>query len=686
MSVDLKELVNKINSAASPEEKIKALKSLIRKLDKAYYIDAEPLIEDREYDRYFRALQDLEEQYPHLKSAGSPTQRVGGAPLKQFQTVEHAKPMLSLSNTYSRGEVADFDRRVRDGLEGETPRYCAELKFDGVALSLRYEGGSLKLAATRGDGYRGDDVTHNAKTMKSIPLKLEEVERADKPLKNIEVRGEVLMLEEDFLRINAEREKTGEKTYANPRNLTAGTLKLLDPKQFAKRPLKFFAYYLDSAETEFESHFENRRLLETLGFAAGGDYALCESLDEVFAFIDKMERRRSELPYQIDGVVVKVDSIEQQNALGSVARSPRWAIAYKYEAETAETKLLNIKLQIGRQGTATPVAELEPVFLAGSTVSRATLHNADFIAEKDIRVGDTVLIQKGGEVIPKVVGYAAEKRPPEAKPYNFPEICPCELKSPLSRPAGEANYYCNNPECPWQRRRRIEHFASRNAMNIEGLGEKIVEKFVELKYLKNIADIYNLRQHENGILNLEGWGEKSVANLFESIEKSKDMPFERVLYAIGIRFIGENSAKLLARAFKSMENLKNATAEDLIAVYEVGEKMAESVVDFFKDAGNVELVERLANAGLNMETRSEYTQTKTDFAGKTFVLTGELDSMTRREAKSRLEALGGKVTGSVSKKTSYVVAGANPGSKLDKAKKLRVSILNENEFLNMLKD
>ncbi|OGU10470.1 MAG: DNA ligase (NAD(+)) LigA [Ignavibacteria bacterium GWB2_35_12] len=673
------------NTQKEDEKRIIELKELIKRHDKAYYIEAQPTITDREYDELFKELQKLEIKYPQLITEDSPTQRVGGDSLKEFERIAHVKAMLSLSNTYSEVEVRDFDRRVSEALPGEDVKYVAELKYDGVALSLKYKHGKLDSAVTRGDGFAGDNITENVKTIKSIPLSIGDLKIEGKEIKNFEVRGEVYLTEQDFLRINELREEAGEKIYANPRNLTAGTLKLLDPKQVAQRPLKFVCYYFDSSEINPVSHHENIKIIKQLGFPIGESIELCNNLDDVFSFIDLWEKQRNTLPFQIDGIVLKVDSIKQQEILGTVARSPRWAIAYKYEAENAQTLLNGITLQVGRTGIITPVAELEPVFLAGSTISRATLHNADYISERDIRIGDTVVIEKGGEVIPKVTKVVLEKRLPNAIEFKFPELCPCDLKSPISRLEGEVSYLCTHPECPWQIRRRIEHFASRNGMNIEGLGEKVVEQFVELGYLKNVADIYSLHQHREEIKELDRWGEKSTDNLLEAIEKSKDTSFHRVLFSLGIRFIGEGSAKILAKQFKVLDKLKSATIEELNSVYEIGDKMAESVFQFFRNDKELEIVERLRDAGVNFQLKEEELVAKDmTLSGKTFVLTGELSSMSRGEAKSKIESLGGKVTGTVSKNTSYVVVGDSPGSKYDKALKLGVQILNEEQFLETI--
>lgn len=662
--------------------RINELRELIRKYDYAYYVESQPLISDYEYDKLYKELEELEKQYPEFYDKNSPTQRIGEQPLKEFRSVVHTIPMLSLANTYTKEEILDFERRVIDILGSQTVKYVTELKYDGLAVSIIFRDGTFELAATRGDGIKGDDVTANIKTIKNLPLKVHEVYYKGEKLQNFEVRGEIYMLESDFLKINEERIENDEKPYANPRNLASGTLKSLDPNYVATRPLKLVTYYLFSEEVQLESQFENIELLKKLGFPVGYSYKLCENIEEVFEYIELWDKQRSSLPFQIDGIVIKVDSLKQQEILGTIARSPRWAIAFKYEPEKSETKLLDITLQVGRTGVVTPVAELEPVFLAGSTISRATLHNYDYIKEKDIRIGDIVIIEKGGDVIPKVSGVVTEKRTQDTKQYVFPEICPCELKSPLVRPEGEANFYCNNPECPWQIRKRIEHFASRNAMNIEGLGEKIIDRLVSLGMLKNIADIYELHKYRDELIKLEKFGEKSVENLINSIELSKKQSFNRVIFALGIRFIGEGASNILALNFKNIENLRKATFEDLISIHEIGTKMAQSVVSFFNDPKEQEIIDRLLAYGVNFSmSDEELTMASNKLAGQTFVLTGELSSMTRNEAKQKIEALGGKVTSSVSKNTDYVVVGENPGSKYNNALKLGVKVINEAEFI-----
>ncbi len=666
-------------------EKISELSSRIRKYDKAYYIDAEPLISDREYDLLLSELQSLEAQYPELITPDSPTQRVGGEPIKEFEQVTHIVPMLSLQNSYSKDEIYAFDERIRKLLGNEPFTYTTELKIDGVALSLHYKNGILELGVTRGDGYVGDNITSNVKTIRSIPITVPDISVKDRILNDFEVRGEVFMNVNDFEMINIERIQAGEKPYANPRNTTAGSLKLLSPNIVAKRKLNFIAYYLRPYDFDLDTQTQAVEILSRLGFRTNPGYRHCNNLNELIEFLDLWEKNRQNLPFQTDGIVIKINSVIQQNYLGTVARSPRWAIAYKYESESAATILRDITLQVGRTGAVTPVAELDPVLLAGSTVSRATLHNYDFITERDIRIGDTVIIEKGGEVIPKVLKPVVELRNSDIIPYEFPQYCPCDLKSPLVRYEGEANYYCEHPDCPWQIRRRIEHFASRDAMDIAGLGEKVVDTLVAEGLLCDIADIYELHKHSLRLMRLEKWGEKSVQNLLEAIEKSKSQPFEKLLFSIGIKFIGRGAAKLLTRHFNDIDSLMSASKDELTAIHEIGDKMADSILKFFSNETNLNLIDRLKQQGLQFVSEPQKHEIlQLPLSGKTFVFTGELDSMTRSQASQKLETLGGEESKSVTKTTSFVVAGANPGSKIDKAKKLGVCIINEKEFLLLI--
>lgn len=659
-------------------EKIEKLRETIREHDYRYYVLAEPIISDEEYDKLMRELIELEKQYPELITPDSPTQRVGGEPTKKFPVVTHKIPMLSLSNSYTEEDVKEFDRRVRSILKTSDYEYVCELKFDGVAVSLHYENGLLKVGATRGDGFQGDEITANIKTIRSIPLK---ISPADRNLLDIEVRGEVFIKKEDFLRMNEEREFSGEKLFVNPRNAAAGTLKLQDPKLVAERPLNFFAYYLRAEKSEIKTHFESLSILRKLKFPVNENIKLCKNVDEVIEFWSNWQDQRDKLPYDIDGIVVKVNSFRQQEILGAIAKSPRWAFAFKFSSRKAETKLNDIKLQVGRVGTITPVAYLQPVFLGGTTVSRASLYNEDYITELDIRIGDTVIVEKGGDVIPKVTSVVKEKRPPHTSGFVFPKKCP-ECGAKIYRPEGEANYYCENNECPAQVKGRIIHWASRGAMDITGLGEAVVNQLVELKFIRNVADLYSLYKQRDKLVQLERWGEKSVQNLLDSIENSKQKPYHRVVFGLGIRHIGIGIAQILCSKYNNIDMLMNAKYDDLQSTYEIGPKIAESIVRYFSDSHNIKLINRLKEAGLKFEAES---LANLPLSGKTFVLTGALESMTREEAKENIERLGGKVASSVSKNVDYLIVGEEPGSKLDKAKKLGIPLLNEAEFIKMIK-
>jgi DNA ligase (NAD+) len=661
-------------------ERAAFLRSEILRHDYLYYVEAKPEISDEAYDALFRELCDIEAAHPELATPDTPTQRVGGAPTKQFATVEHAIPMLSLANTYSRQEVEDFDRRVRSALGVDHVAYTCELKIDGLAMSLTYRDGILVRAATRGDGERGDDVTTNVRTIRSVPLRLKPVTLNGAPLLDCEVRGEVFLGVEDFIRLNEDVEASGEKPYANPRNLAAGTLKQKDSRMVAQRPLRFTAYWLQSMQTTIATQMETHHVLANLGFVTGAAVERVTSIDGIMEFIDRWARDRYSLSFQIDGVVVKVDDIRQQEELGTVARAPRWAIAYKFKAEQATTKLVDITLQVGRTGAVTPVAELEPTPLAGSTISRATLHNEDFVRELDLRIGDTVTIEKGGDVIPKVTAVVMERRPADAVPWHMPLVCPCPEQSTLHKPQGEAAWYCDHAACPWQIRRRLQHFASRDAMNIDGLGERTINQFVDAGLLTSIADIYVLPQRRDEILALKRWAPKSVDRLIDGIRASTAQPWPKVLFALGIRYVGEGVAKILCKAFPTVDALMAATREDLIAVHEIGDRIAASVLDFFADASNRALIEALRTAGVQMHSDVNTRQGSQHLAGMTFVVTGTLSTMTRAQAEEAIERHGGKVSGSVSKRTTYVVAGENAGSKLAKAQELGIHVLDEEAF------
>lgn len=656
------------------EQRVRELRELLNRANAAYYQEAEPIMSDREYDKDMDELIKLEEKFD-LHAPDSPSVRIGGTVTKEFPTVEHPVRLMSLSNTYSREELDDFDRRVQNILGHQNYEYVAELKFDGMALRLRYENGLLVLGATRGDGRQGDDITPNVKTIRDIPLKLD-----GDVTDVVEARGEAYMERKAFADLNKQREDQGEQVYANPRNFTAGTLKLQDSRTVASRPVRFFAYDLLIDGQNHETQFEKLDKLSGMGFKVCEHYRKCSDINEVHEFIEEAGELRKNLPYDTDGVVIKVNQDEYRDILGSTSKAPRWAIAYKFEAEQAETTINDITLQVGRLGTITPVAELEPVFLAGTTVKRASLHNEDEIHRKDIRIGDRVLIEKAGEIIPQVVSVVNPDKKGRSKPFEMPEVCPaCHEK--LVRLEEEVAWRCVNPSCPPQVRIRIEHFASRDAMDIDGLGSAIVDQLVSNELVHNYADLYELEIDQ--LTPLERMGEKSANNLVNAISDSKHKPFDRVLYALGIRFVGSTVARDLARAFGSIGAILDAGEEDLTAIDSIGPRIANSVVNHFGEKKNRELIERLRSYGLQMELEEEIKKGDA-LEGLKFVLTGSLPGLTRKEATDLIEKYGGKTTSSVSKNTDYVLAGSDPGSKLDKAKKLGVKVISEEDFLKMI--
>ena len=659
-------------------KRVEKLRRQIHDHDHRYFVLAEPAIDDEHYDALMRELQEIERTYPGVRSADSPTQRVGGQPTKQFATVTHTPPMLSLANSYSEEEIREFDRRVRGLLAPEPHAYVAELKFDGVAIALTYRAGVFVRGATRGDGTEGDDITNNLRTIRSLPLRLRTVDPA---LLNIEVRGEVFMHRADFDAMNVERTAAGEKLFINPRNATAGTLKLQDPGVVASRPINMFAYSLIAPDARLELHSSSLDLLKVIGLPVNGFSRRCNAIDEVITFWKGWEKRRDTLPYDIDGVVVKVDSLRQQESLGTIAKSPRWAIAFKFASRKAETRLNGITLQVGRVGTVTPVAELEPVFVGGTTVSRATLHNIDYITELDLRIGDAVIVEKGGDVIPKVTAVVTAKRGTGTVPFVMPDRCPA-CRSRIYRPLDEANYFCENSECPAQVKGRLEHFAHRGAMDIEGLGEAAVEQLVNLGLVTNCADLYRLHTHRQSLVSLDRWGEKSTQNLLDAIDRSLRRSFHRVVFALGIRHVGAGVARVLTEHFRSLDEIASASVDELQIISAVGPKIAESIVHFFSDKHNRDIVKRLKEAGLVMHV--PLRKAEGPLAGKTFVLTGTLQSLTREEARRRIEAKGGTLASSVSKKVSFVVVGEEAGSKLARARKLGIRTLTEQEFTHML--
>ena len=661
----------------SISEKVKDLREKINYHNHKYYVLAESEISDYDFDMLLKELQLLEEAHPELITPNSPTQRVGSDITKKFNQVEHKTPMLSLSNTYSSEELIAFDKRVRGGLdESDKIEYVVELKIDGVSASIHYQDGLLHKAATRGDGKVGEEITNNIRTIRSIPLSVKEKS-------NFEVRGEVFMPTDGFNNFNAEREKRGEKLFANPRNSTAGTLKLQDPKLVAERPLDIFTYYILSNNLNLNSQVEGLNYLKELGFKINPNFQLCANITEVINYCNKWELERDKLPYEIDGVVIKVNSFEQQRQLGSIAKSPRWATSFKFKAKQVITRLNKVTWQVGRTGAVTPVAELEPIELAGSVISRATLHNYDEIQRKDIREGDFVKIEKGGDVIPKIVGVDFSKRGNDSKALAILEECPV-CKSKLQRLENEVALYCVNNLCPAQVKERIIHFASRGAMDIEGLGEAIINLFVDKGFLASFADIYSLSDRESELKQLDGFGEKSIDNLFVSIEQSKEQPFHKVLFALGIRYVGAGVARKLATTFGSMEKLKVATIDELEAADEIGPSISNSLIEYFSQNENLKLIEKLQSFGLKFEVDKSEVVNAT-LSGLTFVVTGSLTNMSRDEAKEKIISAGGKFSTSLSKKTNYLLAGEKAGSKLKKAEALSVKIISEEEFINLVK-
>lgn len=664
------------------KDRLKNLKKIIQEHDHAYYLLDDPLISDHEYDSLFQELKKIESENPHLITPDSPTQRVGGRPLDEFKQITHKKPMLSLGNAFGNDELNAFYKRVTETLDITDIEFSAELKFDGLAISLFYEEGVLKYAATRGDGLVGEDVTHNIKTMKVIPLRL----RSDNPPKILELRGEVLMNKEDFLELNEQQKKQDLKVFANPRNAAAGSLRQLDPAVTAKRKLQFFAYGLGEVDTSvhFDYHSQMIDFIESLGVPVSKYSEIVQNNIEMEAYFQKILGQRNALPFDIDGIVFKVNSIKSQNNLGFVSKAPRWAIAYKFPAEEAETIVNDITVQVGRTGAITPVARLKPVFVSGVTVTNATLHNEDEMNRKDIRIGDSVMVRRAGDVVPEVVRVILEKRPNHAIKFTMPKQCPI-CGSDIERIDGEAAQRCTGQyKCNAQIKQGISHFISRKAMNIDGLGEKIVDQLFEQGMLKNIADIYKLDFAV--IENMDRFGKKSVENLKESIEISKKTTLGKFIYALGIRNVGEATSKELAAHFRSLDNLFNATVEDYLMVNDIGPVVAESLVKYFHNANNQQIINSIIASGITWPTLKEINAINSKLNNQTFVVTGTLNSFSRDEIKDLIEANGGKVSGSVSKKTSYVIVGDNPGSKADKANELGVPIITEINLMEMLND
>ena len=647
-----------------------------------YYVLAMPTIGDYEFDQKLEALQKLERENPEFADPDSPTQKVGGDITKNFVTVPHKWPMLSLGNTYNEQDLLDFDERIKKAI-GDDFQYVCELKFDGLSISLTYEHNKLSRAVTRGDGTKGDDVTSNVKTIHTIPHQLKTTQAPEL----FEIRGEIFMHRAAFERLNKEREELGEVTYANPRNFAAGTVKMQDSKEVARRPLDCFLYSLNTDKIYFKTHWESLQTLKSWGFHVSEHSKLVNSITGVFDFIKYWEEERFNLGYDIDGIVIKVNSYGQQQELGFTAKSPRWAISYKFKAEEVETILDQVTYQVGRTGAVTPVANLKPVLLAGTTVKRATLHNANEIERLDLHQGDSVFVEKGGEIIPKIINVNLAKRKPDALKIIYPTICP-ECGTSLIRKEGEVAFYCPNDEgCPPQIVGKIQHFIGRKAMNIDGLGDETIENFYQRGLLRHISDIYTLHEKSDELKGIERFGEKSIENMLKGIEQSKEMPFEKVLFGLGIRYVGETVARKLAFGTKNIDSLASATLEELTAIDEIGQRIAESIIEYFSKSEHLQQIELLKTAGLQFQAKEiEITLQSEKLTGKTFVISGVFEKFSREELKDLIESNGGKILSSISAKLNYLVAGDNMGpSKLEKAQKLNVPLISEDDLLEMLK-
>ena len=658
------------------EQRINELIDLINYHNEKYYNEDSPEIDDFEYDNLMKELIKLEEENPQFKRVDSPSNRVGGKALDKFTQIVHKYPMLSLSNAYSAQDLRDFDRRVREAVSGKV-EYVIEFKIDGLSVSLTYENGQFLKGATRGDGVVGEDITKNLMTVKSIPLK---VDYEDELI----VRGEVYISKDNFEKINKQQEESNQPLYANPRNLAAGSLRQLDPKLTAKRPLDIFIFNLEHlADDNCKTHSESLELLDKLGFSVSPDFKVFDNIEDIIKYIEYWTEHREELKYGIDGMVIKVNNFEQREQMGFTAKSPRWAIAYKFPAERKTTKLLDIIVEVGRTGNITPTAVLEPVRLAGTTVSRATLHNQDYIKEKDIRIGDSVVVQKAGDIIPQVVQVDKESRTGEEVPFEMPDKCPV-CGEPTVRLDGEAAVKCINISCPAQIRRGIIHFVSRDAMNIDGLGESIITLLLDKKLITNISDLYYLKKED--LVGLERMGEKSATNLINAIEKSKSNDLYRLINGLGIKHIGVKGAKIIANEFKDLDKIMSLDTNDLVDLEEFGQTMADSVVEFFREEKNISVVEKLKEAGVNTRIiANDNEETVKIFDKMKIVLTGTLPTLKRNDAKEMIEKLGGKATSSVSKSTTFVLAGEEAGSKLTKANELGVKVIDENKFLEICK-
>ena len=661
------------------EEKIEALRKELNQHNHNYYVLDNPLINDYDFDILLDKLQKLEDENPQFFDENSPTQRVGGEITKNFENITHKNRMYSLANSYSIDDLNDWEQRLLKIIGVEKLEYTCELKYDGASINLTYENGKLKTAVTRGDGFKGDNVTANIKTIKSIPLQI----NSNKFLENFEIRGEIVLPFKGFHKMNEERIANGEEPYRNPRNTASGSLKLQDSSEVAKRPLDCLLYHVITDETKYETHFETLKAAREVGFKIPNDIKLCKNIDEVFEFINFWDNKRSELPYETDGVVVKVNSLHYQNEIGFTAKSPRWAIAYKFKAEQVSTKLNSVDYQVGRTGAITPVANLEPVELAGTIVKRASLHNADQIEKHDIRLNDTVFVEKGGEIIPKIVGVDLELRPSNSVTFKYATHCP-DCNSVLVRKEGDAKHYClNEYGCKTQIIGKIQHFISRKAMNIDGIGDETVELLFDGDLIKNYADLYDLTLEQ--ILPLDRMAQKSAENIIKGVEASKQIPFEKVLFALGIRYCGETVSKKLAKHFKSIDNIIKADFETLKNVDEIGEKIAESIILFFKEQINVEIVNRLKEKGLQFVLVEGDTNISNKLEGLIFVVSGVFEKYSRNDLKKSIEENGGKNSGSLSKKTSYLIAGDKMGpAKKVKADSLGIKIINEDEYINLI--
>lgn len=656
------------------KQRIDELIKIINKASEEYYTNDNPTITDQEYDDYYHELEKLEQQYPELIREDSPTKRVGGKIIDEFKKVSHEIPMMSLGDIFSEDEIFEFDQRIKKTIPN--PTYVCELKIDGLSVSLLYENGKLIRGSTRGNGIVGEDITHNVETIKSIPLVINDKRK-------IEVRGEIYMPKKSFNKLNQERKEKGESLFANPRNAAAGSVRQLDSKIAAKRNLSTFIYHLPSSDDfNIKYHHESLSFMKELGFIVNPNIKIADNVNEVINYVKEWTEKRESLPYEIDGIVIKVDKIEDQKKLGYTSRTPKWAIAYKFPAVEVLTKIKNIEFCVGRTGKITPRADLDPVHLAGSIIKSVTLHNEDYIKEKDIMINDTIVLHKAGDVIPEVVKVLKERRTGIEIPFKMIKNCPI-CNSKLEKKETEANYFCPNPNCDARNIEGLIHFSSRETMNIEGFGESIVEDFYNEGYLKTICDYYTLYKHKEDLKELEGFGEKSINNLLQNIEKSKENSLEKLLFALGIRYIGKKTAKILAINYKNIDKLMNAEYEDLVKIQDIGEVIADSVYKFFKEQKNIKTINELKLLGVNMEYKGN-ENIDDNFNNKTFVLTGTLSRLTRDEASIEIENRGGKVTSSVTKKTDYVIVGENPGSKYQKAKDLNINILNEEEFLNML--